>query len=132
MGGGRGARNAPPRRPRSYSASAPSPRPQPWKHYIPVNHENLGQRMEWVVNHPKSVERVAAASRIMARTFLTADFLAMYWKQLLDEYARLQRFTVVLPDDACTCWRGDQKKPPPYLPRKTMRCPFLCEVIASA
>ena len=101
----------------------------PWTHYIPVNHENLGERMEWAVKHPKSTERIAQEARAMAKSFLNADFLASYWKQLLDEYARLQRFTVELPDDACTCWRGDQKKPPPYLPKKTKRCPYLCDVI---
>lgn len=101
----------------------------PWQHFIPVNHENLGERMEWAVRHPRSTERIAQEARTMAKSFLNADFLATYWKQLLDEYARLQRFTVELPDDACTCWRGDQKKPPPYLPRKTKRCPYLCDVI---
>jgi len=105
---------------------------EPWRHYIPVNHENLGQRVEWAVNHPKTTERLAAESRAMARTFLTAEFLASYWKQLLDEYARLQRFKVELPEDACTCWRGDQKRPPPYLPAKTKRCPYLCDVIQYA
>ena len=103
---------------------------RPWKHYVPVNDVNLGERMQWTSNNPGAVEDMVAASKAFAKTYLTPGFIALYWKQLLDEYAALQRFTVELPDDACTCWRGDQKKPPAILPKKTKRCPHLCDAIA--
>jgi hypothetical protein len=103
---------------------------RPWEHYVPVNHDNLGARMEWASKHVGVVEGVALASKAVARTYLTPEYISLYWKQLLDEYALLQRFKVDLPRDACTCWRGDQKKPPEGLPRQVKRCPNLCDAIA--
>ena len=102
----------------------------PWVHFVPVNHDTLGERMEWATRHPTLVEGIAAAAGGVARAYLTPEYIARYWKQLLDEYAALQRFDVKLPRGACTCWRGDQDVPPPSLPREVKKCPHLCEAVA--
>jgi hypothetical protein len=104
----------------------------PWEQYVPVNVTNLGDRVKWAGANAGRVERIAAASAKFARERLTAAHFALYWKQLLDLYAELQRFRVKLPEDACTCWKVARKSHadssrPRHVPRGTKRCPFICD-----
>ena len=88
--------------------------------------------MAWATHHPAKAAAIAAAARRFAATQLTAGHVTLYWGQLLEEYASLQRFAVKLPDDACTCWpvragTSAAASRPPHLPRGTRRCKWVCD-----
>ena len=62
----------------------------PWMHYVPVNVTNLGERVAWAQKNQRKAEAIGDAAFKFAQQRLTASHFALYWKQLLDEYAELQ------------------------------------------
>ena len=100
--------------------------------YIPVNLTSLGGRLAWAQHHPEKAAAIAAAAQRFAREHITAGHVVLYWGQLLEEYASLQRFTVTLPPDACTCWpiragstvAGSR---PSYMLPGSKRCKWVCD-----
>ena len=100
-------------------------------HFVAVNASDLGEAVGRMQKAPLAAAGIGAAALAFARARLTAGHFALYWKQLLDAYARLQRFSPALPSDACTCWPAktarERRRRPRHLPRGTVRCPTICD-----
>ena len=105
-------------------------RMKPWVHYIPSTDKNLPNRMAWAGEHPAELAAMRQAAKELAEEYISAQAVAKYWTSLMQEYGTLQRYEVTLPTDACTCGEGSQKLPPPWLPKGSKRCPFLCHALA--
>lgn len=75
-----------------------------WEHYVPVTTKNFDSTLRWLHNNEAYAESVAQASLNFTSYVLSGEMIALYWKNLLDSYAKLQRFEPRIPSGACTCY----------------------------
>ena len=67
----------------------------PYEHYVPYwrhRPQELLDALAWAAAHEAESAAIAAAGRAFAKRYLHKRALTCYWRMLLAEYARLQRF----------------------------------------
>ena len=67
----------------------------PYEHYVPFwrhRPQELLDALAWAAAHEAESAAIAAAGRAFAKRYLHKRALTCYWRMLLAEYARLQRF----------------------------------------
>ena len=74
-------------------------------HYVSVNASTVAGAVAKLAAHDSQAENVAAAAHEWFASNLRGNHIRDYWVQLLRHYASLQRFTPVMPLNACSCER---------------------------
>jgi hypothetical protein len=72
----------------------------PYVHYIPLaaGLEDLYSKIEWARAHPEACKRIVQEGQAFGRRYFNSAFADLYILTLLQEYAKLMRFTPALTD----------------------------------
>ncbi|KAI9018415.1 glycosyl transferase family 90-domain-containing protein [Hyaloraphidium curvatum] len=94
---------------------------RPWVHYIPLEHNltDLEDKILWARANDGYARQVAEQGRAHAERYLAPRVVDAYWADLLQRYARLQRFDVRLPGN----WTGNRLVLGKLLPTFVSRFP---------
>jgi len=67
---------------------------KPWVHYIPVEEDlsDAEQLLDWAANHQAEAQAIADRGFAFVRDNLRQEDVRDYWRELLGQYARLQRW----------------------------------------
>ncbi|KAK3734105.1 hypothetical protein RRG08_000020 [Elysia crispata] len=68
---------------------------KPWVHYVPVKQDLTDARelLEYAKSNPDVMEGIAERGRKFITDHLRMEDVSCYWRKLLQNYAKLQRFT---------------------------------------
>ena len=108
----------------------------PNQHYVPVNKDNVVERVRELLSNPGRLRELADAAKSVTDHFLSGKGLAQYWHQLLSAYSSLQLFSSVPTfrhDDLCTCGTNDEDDDEgdgvDGLPEVMRRCLFCSQIM---